>query len=324
MDILKTVGLLLIIMAHIPSVPNSIMYLRSFDVPMMVFLSGMSFQFSYPRYQDSNGNFNYRDYAINRFKRLVVPTWIYMTFLFILMFIASLVLKIEFPYSLKTIISSYSLFHGISYIWIMRVYFISSLLYPIVLIVDLKTKKKSVYILTLIVSFLFIIQYYLVNIFNNPSNIFVRIFFEEIFLQTTGYFIVSLISFIWVQSSKKNKGIFIGALLSLYLIFGYMYEFQMLSMDKYPPGPYYLSYGLLVTMLLLYLPKIEMRSLEILFDYIARNSLEIYFWHTFFVIAISFLKLNYNWIFLYIVVIILSLITTYIQKKFFPKLFILK
>lgn len=70
-DLLRFVGLSCIIFAHI-NAPFVLNQLRCFDVPLMLFVSGLTcFGKSIP---------DYFYYMLNRAKRLLIPTW---SFLFI-------------------------------------------------------------------------------------------------------------------------------------------------------------------------------------------------------------------------------------------------
>lgn len=72
-DILRVCGLLLIMLAHV-NPPNLIFQIRTFDVPMMVFVSGVSYFLS------KKADVSYFSYAFSRFKRLVLPVWIFFVF----------------------------------------------------------------------------------------------------------------------------------------------------------------------------------------------------------------------------------------------------
>jgi len=76
-DYLRAIGLYAIILAHIAS-PWALHQLRNFDVPLMVFISGISFSLS----KTSSGP--YLKYAWSRIKRLLFPVWIFLTLFFAL------------------------------------------------------------------------------------------------------------------------------------------------------------------------------------------------------------------------------------------------
>lgn len=70
--VMRAIGLMLIILAHV-SPPNILFQLRTFDVPMMLFVSGMSYFIA------AKKNVSLVPYVISRFKRLVLPAWIFIT-----------------------------------------------------------------------------------------------------------------------------------------------------------------------------------------------------------------------------------------------------
>ena len=75
-DFLRTLGLFAIILAHV-SPPALISQLRSFDVPLMVVISGYVFAITKPT---SENTFKLIPYVKNRFVRLAIPVWIFLSF----------------------------------------------------------------------------------------------------------------------------------------------------------------------------------------------------------------------------------------------------
>ena len=115
-DVLRTIALIGIFFAHVQS-PGWLLQLRSFDVPMMSLLMGASFYLS-----NHNKEVKYGDYVKKRIKRLVYPTWIFLTIFFALIIAVSIVLGREYPFSIGKIIRSYLLLDGIGYVWIVGVF----------------------------------------------------------------------------------------------------------------------------------------------------------------------------------------------------------
>ena len=99
-DILKVLGTLLIMLAHV-NPPVIIFQARNFDVVLLVIVSGMLFSNSYKR---SKGYFQY---TIKRFIRLVIPVWICLTIFFLGNYICSTYFLLGTIYSLNTIVSSF-------------------------------------------------------------------------------------------------------------------------------------------------------------------------------------------------------------------------
>lgn len=136
-DYLKALGLLLIVLAH--TCDNQIiMNLRIFDVPLMVILSGFLAYDSYKR-SVAKGE-SIVSYYKKRVVRLLVPTWIFLTFYFLVVAIISI--HGGFPYSMEKVVRSYLLMDGIGYVWIIRVYLICALITPFAVWIMDKIKRK--------------------------------------------------------------------------------------------------------------------------------------------------------------------------------------
>ena len=74
-DKLKKLGLLLFFLAHVSPLVF-LFQLRNFDVILMIIVSSILFFLSRKK-------LSFGDYILKRFKRLVIPTWIFLTiFLF--------------------------------------------------------------------------------------------------------------------------------------------------------------------------------------------------------------------------------------------------
>lgn len=71
-DFLRFIGISLIILAHVEA-PSGITQFRSFDVPLMVFVSGLSF---------STKGGGFWKYVWKRVKRLCIPVYLFLTILF--------------------------------------------------------------------------------------------------------------------------------------------------------------------------------------------------------------------------------------------------
>ena len=145
-DLLRFIALTGIIIAHIQPAPFW-MQLRNFDVPLMLFLSGVS-------YRISGGNKQgYWSYALKRFMRLVLPVWVFLTVYFALYGFMKGKL---FP--TKTIISYYSLMTS-WFVWIIRVFFVIALVSPLISpVLDRIGKRRFMWYIS---AFLLLFEIYL-------------------------------------------------------------------------------------------------------------------------------------------------------------------
>ena len=135
-DILKAIGVLCIILAHV-NPPGVIFQIRNFDVVLMILLSAYLGLITYKKD-------NYFKYIIKRFIRLVIPTWIFLFLFFLLSIIFNII-----PVDKKTIIESIAFGSGIGYVWIIRIYLIVALLIPLCKRITEKYSKLVVILSTI-------------------------------------------------------------------------------------------------------------------------------------------------------------------------------
>ncbi|VED48541.1 Acyltransferase family [Raoultella terrigena] len=150
-DAMRVLGLLLIILAHVQP-PSFIFQLRTFDVPMMIFVSGMAYYYS------GKSNIKLWQYSLSRFKRLVFPVWIFLVFFFLSIFIFEPVGFVDL-FTLKTIISTF-LLGGFGYVWIIKVFLIIAICSPIFVRF---IKYKSGYALTFITLAMLLVSLLVLN-----------------------------------------------------------------------------------------------------------------------------------------------------------------
>lgn len=304
-DVLKVIGLLCIILAHVDP-PIIIFQIRNFDVVLMVLISSYLGIISYNKT-------NFLKYVKKRFGRLILPVYLFLIFFFIISYLFN-ILQLD----IKTIAASFLLYGGIGYVWIIRIYFLIALLIPLYLFVDKKI-NKYIHLIVLIIAYIEyeILCYY--GVFNNS------------FLQYLLAYIIPCYLLLYISKSCfefANKKVAIISLVSL-IIFGtigfYIYKttgvIQPTQIMKYPFRLYYLSYGLFMSSILIMLlnnEKICNKLSNKLTVFISSNSLWIYLWH---ILAIFILKkFNISWIIQYILIMVFSLTITYIQSLIVRKI----
>ena len=123
-DFLRFLGLSLIILAHI-NPPMELFQFRCFDVPLMLFVSGLTV---------SSGNpCSYVDYVTKRTMRLILPVWIFLAaYLPILYFVQFRFLPEQYLTGEMIVRSFLLLDNSIGYVWIIRVFLIVMLVTPFV------------------------------------------------------------------------------------------------------------------------------------------------------------------------------------------------
>lgn len=306
-DILRFIGLAGIILAHIDT-PKILTELRSFDVPLMVLVSGMSFNLSY------KDNESYLLYIWKRVKRLVFPLWIFLT----LYFAVKLSFFEKLPW--KIIFESYALTDGIGYVWIIRVFLLVAIFSPFLYLYNKKINSSAQYIFILSAFFFIyeVLRYlslpYIKTGVGYIASLIIHYAIAYSLLFALGLRITSLNKSQIAKLSLANLALFIVICSRSFLIYG---QYISLEQFKNPPSIYYFSYSIFMfSILWMYsaeieymLEKLELKSLVL---FVAQNSLWIYFWHILFVNI--FLKLpNVNFVLKYLVIFSMSAFLTYCQ-----------
>lgn len=272
----------MIIFAHV-NPPNYLFQARNFDVPLMVFVSGMSFFVSRHTNQNLTLNHSYLNYVWKRIKRLVIPVWIFLTFYFLFAFTFDT--PIQRP-DYSKILTSFSLQSGIGYVWIIRVFVLIAIFSPLIGALHGYSSDRKRYIAAFIVYFFYEFLYKASLIY--PSN-FDSFIITDILLFLLPFGTVFLLGMLALNLSKHtNLCISVGFFALFFLLFLYLYretgKITPTQNHKYPPTIYYLSYSLGVCYFLwAYADKLlgfcnRVRSIKIIL-FVARNSIWIYLWH---------------------------------------------
>ena len=274
-DLLRFIGLTMIILAHIGlSRSTSLLFqLRSFDVPLMVFTSGLAFS--------GRNTGAYLPFIGKRTLRLIVPVYIFVAAYILLNPILSGWGLVD-EYSAKVIAGTFMLRlnPSIGYVWIIRVFLIVMLVTPLLLKLD-KSIKRDWMCFALIVLVL-LTQQLLVNWLKPMKG---NWFIQDWVLYILGYSAV----FLWGLRARKASGAAAYASLAILAAGMVVYAFHMhseygtvmrLQATKYPPGLYFLMWGMLISGVLWFsrkwwTPLMDNR----LFIFIGRNTIWIYLWH---------------------------------------------
>ena len=244
-DLLRFIGLSLIILAHV-SPPEVLFNLRCFDVPLMLFVSGLTYA---GRSVDTSWRF-----FVHRFMRLIIPVYLFLTVYFMLVFLLKKFFSIDFGITPQHVIGSYLLMDGIGYVWIIRVFLVVSILTPWLIRLN-EVVKKEVYFFFLILVVI-TIQEVLIG-FGVGMSI---TFFREFVYYAVGYSVLFLFGLrIKSITYKQEKFYFVSFLISffIYIIFiisklNGIEEVKLLLLInnyKYPPRLYFLFYGLIMSII---------------------------------------------------------------------------
>ena len=310
-DILKSIGTIGVIIAHLLP-PLWLFNLRTFDVVALVFASGLTLKWHGETFK------GYCSYVVKRFRRLIVPTWIFIAIYVVIVQVGVSLDAISPSYLLskEKILLTYTLTGGVGYFWIIRVYFTLALVSPIIVYISENKhflKFWPLYILVMVgVNELF-------AIYSDSINTeWIRNLFKGIVVYTCGYAIVEIIAKL---SGKKNKVVLIIFTLLVFFMFWVLNDFCAPDRLKYPPQAVYTFYGLSISLLIaiLYekfrinieLPKLSSGISNVVM-WISSNSLWIYFWHIAIIPFANHLSLSFCGRF--VMVITLSCLITGIQN----------
>ncbi|OJG26743.1 hypothetical protein RU98_GL003130 [Enterococcus caccae] len=287
--------------------------LRTFDVPLMAFLIGAS-------YVKSKQKDSVLSYIWKRFKRLIVPAWIFLSIYFIIITVECLLLRKEFLYTKEILLKSYTLESGIGYVWIIRVFFLVSILLPALYLLSKKSEtnlKTAIYF-----SAMLLIQFILCKISNNllgdPGE-----HFRNYIANPFGYSILAFIGMkVSEQNVQKNNKLSV-IILTIFIVVGISARFGHLQTFKYPPAPYFLAYGTIMSMSLYnFLSRETNKRLlsKISFlEWISKHSLELYYWHILVLVTINLMAPKAEFLVKFVALAIgtfsLTIIQIYIQPN---------
>lgn len=246
LDWLRTIGLLGIIVAHI-SPPDIIINIRTFDVPLMVVISGLSYKYSF------SSELSIGRYFLKRLKRLLVPTWIFLLFYFIYFYGLQRIFDRD-PTSFRIVVNSFLLLNegGIGYLWIIRVFILISMSAPLIDVIKNIVNNNSVFLTLIIfglVMYCILIERdinSLLIIYNSNTSIFIM----DYLIYMVPYSFIFWIGYMLPKT--KLRHLFYALIpLSITLILPCWHNGSdvFLSIDsyKYPPRGPWVLYGIVVS-----------------------------------------------------------------------------
>ena len=244
-DVLRVIGSFLVILAHVDA-PHLLYRLRTFDVVLLVFISGISFSYSKSKELSIS---NYLVYIKKRIIRLLIPTWLFLIFYFALFNFLYIVGISSKQFGMMEYIKSFLLIMGIGYVWIIRVYLLLAMEAPFLRAI--KEKVPSFIIKIIIIFFSLAINEIICYFLKGKDEIVWEII-RIIVPYAIGYGIVFFWGLIVRDNNKKNNIIIAFAFLALFIIMEINYKGDGLSKFefKFPPYALYLTYGLFASTLM--------------------------------------------------------------------------
>jgi len=282
--------------------PEWLMIGRSFDVPLMVFVSAMCAN------SLRGGVFSY---AKKRLKRIYTPVFIFLTLYFVAFGTFALVAH-KHPIGWKNVIGSYLLLNqpSIGYVWIMRVFLMISLILPFV--------KRGIdrlniaWTVTIALSII-IVQHYLVVVCSSIPNYVARFIFEETVLYLVGFIPIVILGIKILHFSRKELILNIGLLAGLIGTYIYVTNTPFTPQKyKYPPQSLYILYGMLGCLVLWTLKPVLQRVTNYrMIRWFSEKSMWIYLWHIVSVTMVPYLGIFQDlWVGRFLFVLITAVLLT--------------
>ena len=308
-DLLRAIGLLCIILAHV-NPPNILFQLRTFDVVLMVCISTLS-------YTEYSNQKSYKQYICGRVKRLLLPTWQYIILLGIVFGVLAYITGSKTPFPLKALLVGILTLSGVGYLWIIRVFLYNALINPFIKQID--RLKGGVIIFVLVAYLLYI---FCVHLWSNISIPFLKIFIESTILYFISYGLIAVVAY-KMYHLQRTYLFFINCGLLILLVISIMIEGEFCpNVYKYPPRSQYIFWGLFIYGIsILFLKYKKISKLSVYLKFISSNSLWVYFWHLIILQTIKYYPdlfpkyiVNIWWI-QFVVIVLFACVMTSLQER---------
>lgn len=277
-DNIKAIAMMLIILAHC-EFPLQVNNARSFDVITLVFMSTLVVN---PKYIINKEAFKRK--LPKRIKRLLVPTIIFSVCMIIFQWgVYTRVGRLDLL-SLKTIVNTFLLCEdSIGYVWVIKIFLINFLCMPLIYYIVKRWKGLFYHIVILLGSCILYVILFLVYKKFLSENYLCWIIFHEWILCGLLYLIVAYEAFYFknVIQWKKYNIFYWSIILAITIL---VYRNFSPALDKRSFGIQYLAYSMIVTYLLL---KIVPNKRNRICVWISKNSMAIYYIHTFFIFILG-------------------------------------
>lgn len=309
-DFIRFLGITLIIIAHI-NAPAMLTQIRCFDVPLMIFASGLA-------YSNKKIKATWHNFYWPRIKRLLIPVYIFIPFYLLLLLIA------DIPVTKELCVRSFllTLRGSIGYVWIIRVFLLMTLVTP--LLIKTKSKFNNMGIMGTILLILCLNEIAVLSIHKvEPMPIYLEVY-TDIVPYLFGYstiFLLGLSVNTTCKSMKQGMGTHLALVLtmvigSLFFIYHTKINSGAFSFVayKFPPRMIYLVYGIICCLIIWWLKPYIGKLADIRFVlFVGRNTIWIYLWHMVYVIIAN--KYLPHWGERFLFVYFISIVTYYVQFR---------
>ena len=316
-DAYRFIAFMCVILVHIYP-PDIVMQVTYFNVPAMVFVSGLCSAKSY--------DCGYWNFVWHRIKRILIPMYIFILPGYLLpLLIAQYFDIIRAGLNIGNILGSFFFWKsGMGYIWIFKVFILLAIVTPVIIRLNNKIKSNVFFVGIVVMSI--VVQHILIYITDYlPITTFAYDIMTIYILYIIGYapfLMIGIRMNTWWRNIKPLKLIIFTIILMIvglcfYIIFvGLPID---LSGYKYPPSSYYYVYGGAVSLLLWQCKKLlHMISKINLLVFIGQNTNWFYLWHIPVVTMLNIVFPNYV-LFKFIALIAITTTILYIQHHVIAK-----
>jgi hypothetical protein len=308
--------MLLIIIAHI-NAPYFLTVFRCFDVPLMVFVSGLCYGM-----KPLGGSII--AFYKKRIFRLIIPTWLFLFVLF------SIEWMIRGALDIDAVLKSFFFYYKesyFSYMWIIKVFLLIMLITP--LLVQIISKCSYVVIYLIILGLILLEELVAIPLCTAQ---FGGLLFEETIPYLLGYTVFFILGMLTKSYNDKEetKQLIVGGIIciSIFIVWFVFHGGLPINDFKYPPQLLFILYGCIMPLVIWKARKIfKVQNIENMSNFskyslaflvfVGQNTLWLYLWHIPFVLIAN--KIIVNFILRYVFVLLLTVLVTKIQVHFAEK-----
>lgn len=315
-DFLRFIGLSFIILVHV-NPPVNVAQVRCFDVPLMLFVSGLT--------ASSSRHYRYVDYVTNRTKRLIIPVWMFLAaYLPILYFVQFKFLPEQYLTGEMIVRSFLLLDNSIGYVWIIRIFLIVMLATPFILKLNNRIENIRLFVFVVVAAVFALEGIHLIGVQCDKESVasFVVV---DIIQYGIAYSIPFMLGVRCRNAEKKEQHkllafvIVVFTVSLVYYVFSYGLPIRITPNFKTPPHSYYIVYGCFVSVVLWQMKtKISKWLTNKYFILLGQNTIWIYLWHM--PLALVSNRLSDSWVVRYIFVYGTAILIFMIQRSIVNKI----
>ena len=315
-DFLRFIGLSFIILVHV-NPPVNVAQVRCFDVPLMLFVSGLT--------ASSSRHYRCVDYVTNRTKRLIIPVWMFLAaYLPILYFVQFKFLPEQYLTGEMIVRSFLLLDNSIGYVWIIRIFLIVMLATPFILKLNNRIENIRLFVFVIVTTVFVLEGIHLIGVQCDKESVasFVVV---DIIQYGIAYSIPFMLGVRCRNAEKKEQHkllafvIVVFTVSLVYYVFSYGLPIRITPNFKTPPHSYYIVYGCFVSVVLWQMKtKISKWLTNKYFILLGQNTIWIYLWHM--PLALVSNRISDSWTIRYMFVYGCAIFIFMIQRSFVNKI----